>query len=330
VNVDQVPGYDLTPDDAYPYDFVTSAINKNYQFTLQVTDGINTDLKTFSFYVYDRTTLNASTTQITADNSNITADESTERRPFIVNSLPENLGTVRGDNYYAHQFIANDYDTPDLKYAISVNQGSGLPPGLAIDPNSGWYYGYIPDQGVTKIEYSFNVVAYQADFVGTPISCTATTFGTNYITCDSTSQIETGQPIVFTGTSFGGVTASATQVYYVLEQVSATEFTITNNLGSTTAVPLSTASGSMTANLIVASDPYPFTLTISGTANAEVVWFTPSDLGSIENGATSMLAILAENTGGRALKYRLKPGAGLAQLPYAYVPGVYNLLPQVR
>jgi hypothetical protein len=328
VNVDQVPGYDLTPQDVDPYDFITSAINKNYQFTLQVTDGINTDLRTFNFYVYDRTTLNASTTQITADNSNITADEGRERRPFIVNSLPENLGTVRGDNYYAHQFIANDYDTPDLKYAISVNIGSGLPPGLAIDPNSGWYYGYIPDQGVTKIEYSFNVVTYQADYVGTPIACTATTFGTNIITCDSTSQIETGQPIVFTGTSFGGITASATQVYYVLDQVSATEFTITNNLGSTTSVPLSTASGSLTANLIVASDPYPFTLTISGTANAEVVWFTPSDLGSIENGATSMLVISAENTGGRVLKYRLKPGASIAQLPYAYVPGVYNLLPQ--
>jgi len=328
VNVDQLPGYDLTPDDLYPYDFVTSAINKNYQFTLQVTDGTSTDIKTFNFYVYDRTTLNASTTQITADNSNITADEGTERRPFIVNSLPENLGTVRGDNYYAHQFIANDYDTPDLKYAISVNEGSGLPPGLAIDPNSGWYYGYIPDQGVTKIEYSFNVVAYQADYVGTPIACTATTFGTNIITCNSTSQIETGQPIVFTGTSFGGITASATQVYYVLEQVSPTQFTITNNLGSTTAVPLTTASGSLTANLIVASDPYPFTLTISGTANAEVIWFTPSDLGSIENGATSMLVIEAENTGGRVLKYRLKPGASIAQLPYAYVPGVYNLLPQ--
>ena len=328
VNVDKPPGYDLTPDDVYPYDFLTSAINKNYQFTLQVTDGVNTDLKTFNFYVYNRETLNASTTQITADNSNITADETTERRPFIVNALPTNLGTVRGDNYYAHQFIGNDYDTPNLKYAISVNIGSGLPPGLAIDPNSGWYYGYIPDQGVTEIEYSVNVVTYQADFVGTPITCTATTFGTNIITCNSTAQIDPGQPIIFTGTSFGGITASATTVYYVLEQVSETEFTITNNLGSTTAVTLATSSGSLSANLIVASDPYPFTLTISGAVNAEVIWFTPSDLGSIENGATSMLVIKAENTGGRTLKYRLKPGAGPTQLPYPYVPGVYNLLPQ--
>jgi len=328
VNVDKPPGYDLTPDDVYPYDFVTSAINKNYQFTLQVTDGITTDLKTFSFYVYNRETLNASTTQITADNSVITADETTERRPFIVNSLPTNLGTVRSDNYYAHQFIANDYDTPDLKYAVSVNEGSGLPPGLEIDPNSGWYYGYIPDQGVTEVTYSFNIITYQADYVGDSITCTATTFGTNIITCNSTSQVGTGQPIVFTGTSFGGITSGATHVYYVLDVVSETEFTITQNLGTTSEVVLSTATGTLTANLIVASDPYPFTLTISGTLNAGVSWLTPADLGSIENGATSMFLIEAVNSGGRALTYRLKPGASSVSLPYPYVPGVYNLLPQ--
>lgn len=327
-NVDQPAGYDLTPEDVYPYDFLVSAINKNYQFTLEVTDGINNDIKTFSFFVYDRSTLNASTTQITADTTDITADETTERKPFIINSVPSDLGTVRGDNYFAYQFVANDYDTSDLKYAVSVNQGTGLPPGLEIDTNSGWYYGYIPDQGVTKVEYSFNIVTYQADFVGTAISCTATTFGTNIITCDSTEQIDEDQPLIFVGTGFGGITASATQVYYVLSVTSATGFTITNNLGSTTPVPLTTSAGSVSARLIVASDPYPFTLTISGPANAEVVWITPQDLGSIENGATSILVVAAENVGGRTLKYRLKPGAGPEQLPYPYVPGVYNLLPQ--
>ena len=58
------------------------------------------------------------------------------------------------------------------------------------------------------------------------------------------------------------------------------------------------------------------------------MWITPQDLGSIENGATSMLVVAAENVGGRTLKYRLKPGAGPTQLPNPYVPGVYNLLPQ--
>ena len=328
VSVDAVAGYDLTPDDVYPYDFVVSAISKNYQFTLQVTDGVSTDLKTFSFFVYSRDTLNASTTQITADNSVVTADETTERRPFIVNSLPSDLGTVRSDNYYAYQFIANDYDTPVLKFAVSVNEGIGLPPGLTLDPNSGWYYGYIPDQGVTEVEYSFNIVTYQSDFVGTPITCTATAFSTNIITCNSTAQIGTGQPIVFTGTSFGGITASDTQVYYVLDVISSTEFTISQNLGTTSEVELTTDTGSMEANLVVASDPYPFTLTITGAVNGQVTWLTPSNLGTIENGATSIFVIQAENVGGRELSYRLNPGASSVQTPYPYVPGAYNLLPQ--
>jgi hypothetical protein len=326
-NVNEIAGYDLTPVNTVPYDFIVSAISKNYQFTLEVTDGKTSNLRTFQFFVYDRSTLTADTTQITADATTVTADETTERRPFIINASPSNLGTVRGDNYYAHQFIGNDYDTPNLKYAINVNQGSGLPPGIELDPNSGWYYGYIPDQGVTEVEYSFNIVTYQEDFVGTPISCTATTFGTNIITCNSTDQIETGQPIVFTGTGFGGVTAGPTQVYYVLTVQSNTEFTITDNLSTNAAVTLTTSAGSMAANLIVASDPYPFTVTISGAVNAEVIWLTPADLGTIENGDTSTLVIEAENVGGRQLFYRLRSGAynelpqGLELLPTGEISG---------
>lgn len=327
VNVDETPGYDQTPIYTLPYDFIVSAISKNYQFTLEVSDGKSSNLRTFQFFVYDRSTLTADTTEITADTTEVTADETTERRPFIINASPSNLGTVRGDNYYAYQFIGNDYDTPDLKYAINVNQGAGLPPGLELDPNSGWYYGYIPDQGITEVEYSFNVVTYQADFVGTPISCTATTFNTNIITCDSTEQINPGQPIVFTGTGFGGITASPTQVYYVLTVESDTEFTITANLNTNTPVVLTTSAGSMSANLIVASDPYPFTITISGAVNAEVIWLTPTDLGTIENGDTSLLVIKAENVGGRTLSYRLKSGAfnelpqGLELLPSGEISG---------
>ena len=329
INVDAVPGYDDTSSYVQPYDFLVSSVNKNYQFTLKITDGKTSSLRTFYFYVYSRNSITADTTAITADNTFVTADETTERRPFITNSLPSNLGTVRGDNYYAYQFVGNDYDTTDLTYAISVNQGSGLAPGLTLDPVTGWYYGYIPDQGVTEVEYSFNIVVYQSDYVGTPIACTATAFATNIITCDSTSQILPGQPIVFTGTGFGGVTASATQVYYVLSVDSATTFTITENFTSTTpvAVSLTTDSGTISANLIVASDLYPFTIIVSGAINAEVVWNTPADLGNIENGDTSLLKIQATNVGGRTLLYRLKNGAynklpqGLELLPSGEISG---------
>jgi hypothetical protein len=325
-DVNEPAGYDLTPIYTLPYDFVVSAINKNYQFTLEVTDGRNSNLRTFEFFVYDRDTITADNTTITADNTVVTADQTTERRPFIINSEPSDLGLVRGDNYYAYQFIGNDYDTPDIRYAIAVNQGSGLPPGLELDPVTGWYYGYIPDQGVTEVDYSFNIVTYQADFVGS-IACTATAFGTNRITCASTESIGPGQPLVFTGTAFGGITAASTQVYYVLTVVNATQFTVTQRLGSNTAVTLTTAAGAMTANLIVASDPYPYTITLAGDIDAEVTWLTNSDLGVLDNGDISLLVVEAVNRGGRDLEYRLESGAfnelpqGLELLPTGEISG---------
>jgi hypothetical protein len=326
-NIDETPGYDNTPIYVEPYDFIISSISRNYQFTLEVTDGKSSNLRTFEFFVYDRSSLTADNTTITADTTAVTADEGLERAPFLLNALPSDLGTVRSDNYYAYQFIGRDYDTPDIRYAIGVNQGAGLPPGLELDTVTGWYYGYLPDQGVTSVEYSFNIVAYQSDFVGTPITCTATTFGTNRITCNSTEQIGTGQPIIFTGTTFGGVSASATQVYYVLSVVNSTQFTITNNLSSTTPVTLATAAGTMTANLVVASKPYPFTITLSGAVDAEVTWLTPADLGTIVNGEVSLFQVEAVNRGGRELFYRLREGAfnelpqGLQLLPTGEISG---------
>ncbi len=326
INIDRVPGYDLTPIYTLPYDFVVSAISKNYQFTLEVTDGKSSNLRTFEFFVYDRGSLTADNTVITADNTVVTADETTERRPFIINSSPSDLGTVRGDNYYAYQFIGNDYDTPSLQYAIGVNQGSGLPPGLELDPVTGWYYGYVPDQGITEVDYSFNIVTYQSEFVGTPLVCTATEFGTNRITCASTEQIGPGQPVIFTGTAFGGITASPTKVYYVASVVSLTQFTVSESIGAG-AVVLTTASGTMSANLVVASDPYPYTITIAGDIDAEVTWLTDSDLGVIDNGDISLLKVEAVNRGGRELTYRLRSGAfnelpqGLELLPTGEIAG---------
>jgi hypothetical protein len=325
-DVNEPAGYDLTPIYSLPYDFVVSAINKNYQFTLEVTDGRNSNLRTFEFFVYDRDTITADNTTITADNTVVTADETTERRPFIINSEPSNLGLVRSDNYYAYQFIGNDYDTPSLFYAISADQGSELPPGLELDPVTGWYYGYIPDQGITEIDYSFNIVAYQDEFVGS-FTCTATTSGTNRITCASTELIGPGQPLVFTGTAFGGIVAAPTQIYYVLAVVNATQFTVTEYLGSNTAVTLTTAAGAMTANLPVASDPYLFNITIAGNIDAEVTWLTDSDLGILDNGDISLLKVEAVNRGGRQLEYRLESGAfnelpqGLELLPTGDISG---------
>jgi len=242
-NVNEPPGYDLTPLYTVPYDFVVSTINKNYQFTLEITDGKSSNLRTFSMFVYDRSTMTADNTETTSDNTFVTADETTTRYPFLVNSSPTDLGRVRSDNYFAYQFVGEDFDTPAIEYAITVNEGTGLPPGLTLDATTGWLYGYIPDQGVTEITYSFNIQVYERD------------------------------------------------------------------------------------NPSVASELYPFTLTITGAIDAEVTWLTDANLGTIENGATSLLYVEAVNRGGRDLKYRLKSGAfnelpqGLELLPSGEISG---------
>jgi len=324
-NVDAPPGYDITAIYTEPYDFVVSSINKNFQFTLEVSDGKSSNLRTFSMFVYDRAALTADNTDITADNTFITADETPIRAPFLLNATPGNLGTFRSDNYYAYQFRGYDYDQNTLKYAISVNEGAGFAPGLSLDQNSGWYYGFIPDQGTTEVTYSFNVTVYESGTSTNTITVTNTTAGTNRITCNSTVDLSVGTPLVFAGTTFGGIVTNT--VYYVLSIPSLTQFTVAISPTATTPVALLTASGSCTADEVVCSQPYPFSLTITGNIDAEVTWLTNSNLGTVVNGSTSTLRVEATNRGGRELSYRLKSGAfnelpqGLQLLPSGEIAG---------
>jgi len=418
-NVDEIAGYDLAAQDIDPYDFVSQSISKNFQFTLQVSNGNASSLRTFEIFVYSRSQMQASDAVLSVNsdveinnNTYITADETPYQAPFIVNSDPSNLGTFRSSNYFAYQFVGENYISQPITYAISVNEGAGFAPGLVLDPTSGWYYGYIPDQGTTETDYSFNVVVYQNEFI-TPamtitqtvaatgyvtanyitntleqnlpfslaanfggltagtlyyvdtivsqtavwniandqitsyntvftvhladssiptltnatgaveatliIECTETDTATKRITCSSTANLGIGQPLVFTGTAFGGITASSQTIYYVIEISNERQFKVSTLPYSptevNTPVTLTTAAGSMIANMILASEAYPFSLTITGAVDAEVVWDNPADLGSIVNGATSMFKVSAVNRGGRTMRYRLKSGA-------------YNSLPQ--
>jgi len=320
---DALVGYDLSASDTTPYDFLSQAISKNYQFTLEITDGKTNNLRTFEIFVYNRADLTADDTYITGDNTFVTADQTTERAPFLTNAEPSNIGTVRGDNYFAYRFIGQDYDDTLVEYAITVNEGIGLPPGLTLDPYSGWYYGFIPDVGITETTYSFNIQVRARSLV-----CTATDSATDIITCDQNTRGDfyVGAAVTFEGTVFGGISSDTT--YYVANIVSDTEFQISATIAGPV-FSLTTASGRMLAvpEDISASRLYPFTLTVTGAVDREVEWLTDSDLGVIENGATSDLRIEAVNRGGVPLFYQLKSGAfnelpqGLTLLPSGEIAG---------
>lgn len=225
-----ISGY-ISPN---PDSTVTST---EYSFTLRVTNGISSDVRTFSILVYARSTMTADNTDITADNTFITADAS-PLQPPIITTPQGSIGSVRSDNFYAFQFTGLDFAGNAFQFI-----GEDLPPGLTLDPNSGWLYGYIPYEGLSSTTYTFSIIVQ-----------------------------EVATPTVF-------------------------------------------------------SDPYIYSLTITGPVSSDVVWLTNSDLGTIDNGATSTLYVEAVNVAGLNLQYQLESGSdsslpqGLQLLPSGHIAG---------
>lgn len=165
------PGYsaDGVGFSEYPYDFSVQPPNTNYTFTLRVTDGRTSVLRTFSMFVWSTATFNASTTAITADNTYLTASISSINIPVLLNPQGS-IGTAPNTTFFAYQFIGKVISTnvEPLGY-----QGNFLPPGLYLDPNTGWLTGILPDVGLTEQTYNFSIAVYVA-------SDPTNTLSTNY------------------------------------------------------------------------------------------------------------------------------------------------------
>jgi len=178
---DALPGYDVTPFDKYGLDIATRSSSQNYQFTIEVTDGKDSNVRTWTMYVHSRDDITADSDSITADDTFFLAGISAKRTPYLTTPSAD-LGTVRHDNFYAYKFSAIDTDGDPLEYSITTGEGLGfdatdarydefffdrgtlsLPPGLAIEPTTGWFYGYIPNQGLTEATYTFGIQVKKRD-----------------------------------------------------------------------------------------------------------------------------------------------------------------------
>ena len=226
-----ITGY-ITPNPA------ATQTTATYSFTLRVTNGVSADVRTFSILVYARSRMTADNTQVTADNTFITADISPVQTP-IITTPTGSIGSTRSDNFFAFQFQGAYYDGDPIEFEATTM----LPPGLILDPVSGWLYGLIPFEGIVTNTYDFSLRARDA---------------------------------------------------LVPSAVSAA---------------------------------YAFSLTVTGPVNSDVIWLTPANLGTIDNGATSTFYVAAENVAGLALQYQLKSGSdsrlpqGLQLLPSGHIAG---------
>jgi len=77
----------------------------------------------------------------------------------------------------------------------------------------------------------------------------------------------------------------------------------------------------------LSSNQYDYSLTITGSVDTDITWLTPSDLGTINNGATSTLYVEATNLAGIPIQYQLLSGSasslpqGLQLLPSGDIAG---------
>jgi len=152
-------GFDRTGQnfDMNPFDFVKASPNTDFQFTLQVSDGKNKYLRVYDIYVVSRTTLQASTTDISADDTFVDASQTPTYHPFLTNALPINLGTVRAGNFWAYRFEGLTFGEYTIEYLEYPGAGLQLPPGTFLDAFTGWLYGYLPNLGAVEITYDFAI-----------------------------------------------------------------------------------------------------------------------------------------------------------------------------
>lgn len=155
---DDDQGFDMSPWDLYGLDFSGVNISRNFQFTIQADDTVNTDVDTYTIFVAARSSLTADNAILTADNvSYVTADTSTLHSPVLYDE-PGLLATIRQNTNFAFKLSAEDFDADAISFAIT---SGSLPTGLSLNTSTGWITGLIPYGSLGSVTYPFTVQVYK-------------------------------------------------------------------------------------------------------------------------------------------------------------------------
>ena len=177
-----IPGWDESKWDNNDWEFTARSSNATYNFTVSVTDGKIVTTKRYKIAVYAHNDVRADSISITTDSTRIYADSTQDRPPILLTKTLGDSATVNSGGYFAFKFDAIDYDVSPITYNINTSANDGfdadnwdsdiwdkdsfsLPPGLTLDPNTGWLTGYIPTQVETTKDYQFGIYVYSSDDV---------------------------------------------------------------------------------------------------------------------------------------------------------------------
>ena len=238
------PDWDDSAWDNIPWDATIGTIAKNFTFTVEVSDGVNTDVSTYNMFVYPKGAFRADSTLITVDTtivegSGLSTDTGARHNPVILTQQSA-LVPQRAGGYFQFQFTARDQDNDVLFWSVpAVTTGAfdeqeltaESIPYISTEPIDGMIYdGVFPkasisESGSTLTLYTGNVItANVGDFITQTISGANATVAANVTNSDTITLVSRGANFT---TSKGNISLNGTE----LVQASFTSGNVWSNVG---------------------------------------------------------------------------------------------------
>lgn len=117
------PDWDDSTWDFLSWDTSLYAIKKRFTFTIQVTDGVNTDLSTYTLDVYPRSFLTADRDDITVDLTllgtgvPLTIDTGNKHNP-IITTVQSDFVSIREGSFFSFKFQGIDLDDDEISWSV--------------------------------------------------------------------------------------------------------------------------------------------------------------------------------------------------------------------
>jgi len=308
-NIDEL-GFEAAPVEAVIFDALPLSTDKYYNFTIQVTDDFKVDTLNVRLLILSKGNYTADNDLTVINNTFITVDADNKYRPIILNN-PDSLPVLVSGSTFAYRFVAYDPEDEDVSWKIDELAFSGIDELDAADSQTitgngtvGPYTLDFAPANAARIVVQVNGVLYTAytDYNTASLQLTFTSLApssadTIFVQFISTT---TGyDSILFDQGASGfpsGIEINADTGWAIGTLPSQTDDFTTYSF---------TVYAYRTAFPDAESDGVTFSLTVKRTLNEEIVWITPFDLGIIDNGAVSEIAIEAYNTLDKELQYSL-------------------------
>ena len=303
-------GFEAAPNESVIFDALPLSTDKYYNFTVQVTDELKVDTLNVRLLIVSKGNYTADNALTIINNTFIAVDADNKYRPFILNN-PDSLPVLVSGSTFAYKFVAYDPEDEDVSWKIDELAFSGMDEldaavsqTFAGNGTSGPYTLDFAPANAARIVVQINGVLYAANTDYTTasdqltfVSLTPTSTDTIFIQFISTT---TGYDSLVFDQGASGLPSGL----QINEETGWAIGTLPNQTEDFTTYTF-TVYAFRTAFPDEESDGVSFSLTVKRTLNEEIVWTTPFDLGIIDNGAVSEIAVEAYNTLDKELEFSL-------------------------